>query len=159
MKLIDYLPKECITVELEGESKEEVLANLVDLLVKGKVVDEEWKNGILESLKEREELGSTAIGYGVAIPHGKAPVISEIALAVGISKKGVDFDSLDGKPVHLFFLLVASPSHATLYLKALARISRFLRDSSFRDKLLKARSPQEVFEIIKEREEKEVPLK
>ncbi|HEX67820.1 MAG TPA: PTS sugar transporter subunit IIA [bacterium] len=155
MRLLDYLSLERIAVDMEAKNKEEALRCLVDLLVKSGDVEKENKEKVLEVLKEREKLGSTGVGGGVAIPHGYSEEVKKVILSVVISKKGVDFDSLDGKPVYIFFLLVSPPSSHLLHLKVLARIARFTKDKEFREKLISAGSPQEIYEIIREREEKE----
>ena len=102
---------------------------------------------------EREELGSTGVGQGVAIPHGKTIAVSDLVSAFGLSKGGVDFDALDGAPVHLFFLLLAPEGAAGSHLKALARISSLLKDKYFRKALIDANSSADVLKIIREEEE------
>ena len=102
---------------------------------------------------EREKLGSTGIGQGVAIPHGKSDSVESLVAALGVSKRGVDFESLDGEPVNLIFLLVAPPDSAGQHLKALARISRLLKDKFFRQALREAKSLEEIQRIIKEEDE------
>jgi PTS system nitrogen regulatory IIA component len=99
-------------------------------------------------LAERERLGSTAIGDGIAIPHGKIAGVNRILGVFGRHLKGVDFESLDGKPTHLFFLLVAPEDSTSLHLKALARVSRLFKDNSFRDQLIKARDGAEIYRLI-----------
>jgi PTS system nitrogen regulatory IIA component len=101
-------------------------------------------------LSERERLGSTAIGDGIAIPHGKIRGVRQIIGTFGRAIKGVDFDSLDGHPTHLFFLLVAPEDSASLHLKALARVSRLFRDNAFREHLLAARDSAEIYGLIVE---------
>jgi PTS system nitrogen regulatory IIA component len=103
---------------------------------------------------EREKLGSTGIGDGIAIPHGKMKGIEELVTSFGRSIKGVDFESIDNKPTHLFFLLVAPENSAGVHLKALARISRLLKDSGFRNRLMEASDRQDLFRIIAEEDEK-----
>ncbi len=107
---------------------------------------------MIQTLMEREELGSTGIGQGIAIPHGKSDTVSDLAAAFGVSADGVSFDSLDGEPVNIFFLLVAPEGAAGAHLKALARISSLLKDKYFRKSLLSAQSPGEVIKIIQEEE-------
>ncbi len=155
MRLLDYLSQDTILLDMEAGSKEEALEALVDLLVKGGKISPEDRESVLEVLKEREKLGSTGVGSGIAIPHGYSPCVPEVTLAVGVSRKGVDFDALDGKPVHIFFLLISPPKETLTHLKVLARIARFSRDRDFRKKLISADSAEEIFRIIKEREEKE----
>ncbi|HVN64840.1 MAG TPA: PTS sugar transporter subunit IIA, partial [Candidatus Binataceae bacterium] len=100
-------------------------------------------------LAERERLGSTAIGDGIAIPHGKLRGPTTIVGAFGRHLKGVDFESLDGAPTHLFFVLIAPEDSASLHLKALARVSRLFKESAFREKLLAASSADELYRLIK----------
>jgi PTS system nitrogen regulatory IIA component len=109
---------------------------------------------ILSILLEREKLGSTGIGDGIAIPHGKSTELSQIISGFGLSKRGINFDSLDGKPAHLFFLLVAPENSVGTHLKMLARISRMLKNVEFRKKLLGANSQQEIYQIISEEDAK-----
>ena len=105
-------------------------------------------------LQERERISSTAIGDGVAIPHGKLPGLDKIYGAFARSPSGVDFNSLDGGPTHLFFVLIAPENAATDHLKALARISRLLKDESFRQRLLAGSTPQELFQLISTEDDK-----
>ncbi len=105
-------------------------------------------------LNERERLGSTAIGDGIAIPHGKIRGITQILGAFGRSTRGLDFDSLDGNPTHLFFLLIAPEESTSLHLKALARVSRLFKDGAFRQHLLEARDAGELYRLLKEEDSK-----
>lgn len=151
MKLVDILLPGAISVDLTAGSKPEVLAELCGLLEKvGKLPD---AKSMVKILLERESLGSTGIGQGVAIPHGKAPTVKTQAAALAISKRGVDFDALDGEPVHIVFLLVAPPDAAGNHLKALAKVSRLLKDKFFRQALKDAKSPEEILKIIREEDE------
>ena len=152
MLIGDLLSKESIKLDLEATEKEDVLTELVSALVKVKPLKDE--KAILQSLLERENLGSTGIGQGIAIPHGKTDKVSELIAFLGISRKGVNFDALDGEPVYVFFLLIAPKESAGPHLKALARISRLLRDDYICQSLIKAKSSEEVFEIISREEQK-----
>jgi len=125
-----------------------VLEELVALLAKESKVKD--ANATVEVLLEREKLGSTGIGQGIAIPHAKTEQAQEVVAAFGLSRRGVQFDSLDGDPVYIFFLLVAPPDAAGLHLKALARISRLLKDKFFRQSLRDVKDPAEVLKIIRE---------
>lgn len=150
MQILDFLSVEAIKMTLESKTKKDVIKELVDQLVKtGKVSD---KKKMVQTLMEREELGSTGIGQGIAIPHGKSDTVSDLAAAFGISPDGIAFDSLDGEPVNIFFLLVAPEGAAGAHLKALARISSLLKDKYFRKSLLAAKKPEEVIKIIQEEE-------
>ena len=150
MKIIDLLPPSCILPDLHATTKRGVLEELASTLVAGP----EGLNlqTVMEVLLERERLGSTGIGDNIAIPHGKLPQLNQLMLAFGRSLKGVDFDSMDGKPTHLFFLLLAPVNSAGLHLKALAKISRMLMSQTFRDSLMKAPGADELFRLIAERD-------
>ena len=148
MRISDFLSKEAISVNLQATDKRAVITELVDLLISARKIDERDREKLIHSLLERESLGSTGVGHGIGIPHGKLGGVRELVAAFGISQKGVDFQSLDGDPVYLFFLLVAPQDSAGPHLKALARISRLLKDKFFRSTLRKAPSPEEILEII-----------
>ena len=148
MRISDFLSKEAIHVDLQATDKRGIIAELVGLLISAKKIDERDRAKLIHSLLERESLGSTGVGHGIGIPHGKLEGVRELVAAFGISQRGVDFQSLDGDPVYLFFLLVAPYDSAGPHLKALARISRLLKDKFFRNTLRKAPSPEEVLEII-----------
>jgi len=135
MKITDVLVTKAVTSDLKSETKADVIVELVDSLIKAGAIEKKHKNKILEVLMAREALGSTAIGQGIAIPHGKCDCVKKLVGCLGVSKKGIDFDSLDGEPAHIFFLLVAPIDSAGPHLKALARISRLLKDKFFRDQL------------------------
>jgi len=146
MKILDILPKEAIVPELKARTKKEVLEELSKALVQAK--DDLNRDALVEVLLDRERLGSTGIGDGVAIPHGKLRNINQLLISFGKSTQGVDFDSMDGKPAHLFFLLVAPENSAGIHLRALAKISRLLRNGDLRQKLYMANSRDEICSII-----------
>ena len=151
MKIADILSGDLIIPELTSKNKKEVLEELVSVIVKqNKLIN---KEELIEVLLEREQLGSTGIGDGIAIPHGKLKNIGALLASFGKSIDGVDFDSMDGKPTHLFFLLVAPENSAGIHLKALARISRLLKDSSFKQDLMEAKLKDDLFKTIIERDE------
>ncbi|MBW2599777.1 MAG: PTS sugar transporter subunit IIA, partial [Deltaproteobacteria bacterium] len=110
------------------------------------------RSAMIEVLLEREKLGSTGIGDGIAIPHGKLAGLEKLVVSFGRSVTGVDFDSMDGRPVHIFFLLLAPENSAGLHLKALARISRMLKDISFRESLIKAETSEDIYNLIVEKD-------
>lgn len=150
MKIIDFLPKEGIIPDLVASTKKDVIIELVNALqFPGLDPDR-----LVHILLEREKLGSTGIGDGVAIPHGKAENIDRLLASFGRSRKGVDFDSLDGKPTYLFFLLVAPENSAGIHLKALARISRLFKDGRFRHALMMAKGQEEIFRVIQEEDDR-----
>src|SRR5207249_11054635 len=143
-----FLDPAAVTVDLTAVTKKGVLEELVALLARnGKVKDSQ---ATVEILLEREKLGSTGIGQGIAIPHAKTDQTAQVTAAFGLSRKGVQFDALDGEPVYIFFLLVAPPDAAGLHLKALARISRLLKDKFFRQALRETKTAAEILKLIKE---------
>lgn len=150
MRIMDFLSEKNIAVDLKAKNKKEVIEELVDLLVaSGQVTD---KKKMVQILLEREELGSTGIGQGIAIPHGKSDTVKELTAAFGLSRSGVAFEALDGEPVYIFFLLVAPEGTAGAHLKALARISGLLKDKYIRKKLMSSQNTAEVVKIIQEEE-------
>lgn len=152
MKILDILDKGMIIPQLTSTSKEGILRELVRVLTRvEKQIDEER---MMEILLERESLGSTGIGEGVAIPHGKSKDVQKLLASFGRSLTGMDFQSMDGKPTHLFFLLVAPENSAGIHLKALAKISRLMKDQSFRKRLMEAQSVEEIYALFSEGDEK-----
>ncbi len=148
MKITDILSPEVVIPELKGRTKPEVLRELAECLASK--YQEIAVDDLTAVLAERERLGSTAIGDGIAIPHGKLKGITRILGAFGRHPKGVEFESLDGNPTYLFFVLVAPEDSTNLHLKALARVSRLLRDAAFRERLVNASDAAEIFRLIKE---------
>jgi len=148
MKIEDILSEDLVVAELAARSKTEVLVELAKAVSRGHPEIDVAR--LVGALEERERLNSTALGDGVAIPHGKLPGIRRVFAAFGRSRQGVDFQSLDGKPTHLFFLLVAPEDSAGAHLKALARISRLLKDASFRQRLLEAPDAKALWSIIRD---------
>lgn len=147
MEIKDFLDAKAVKSRLESKTKDEVLEELTDLLEKtGKVTNREE---FLRVIREREELGSTGIGYNIAIPHARSTGIKGLTGAFGISKEGIEFDALDKEPVYLFFVLAAPKNAAGDYLKALATISRLLRNRKSRQALMKADTVGEIVKIIK----------
>jgi PTS system nitrogen regulatory IIA component len=148
MKIEDILSEDLVLADLPARTKVDVLVELADALTAR--YPELDKARLVGALEDRERLNSTALGDGVAIPHGKLPGLRRVLAAFGRSRAGVDFQSLDGKPTHLFFLLVAPEDSAGAHLKALARISRLLKDPSFRSRLLEAPDAQAIWTIIRD---------
>jgi PTS system nitrogen regulatory IIA component len=148
MKITEILSADMIVPELKGTAKPQVLRELAQpLAAKHRELD---LGAITAVLSERERLGSTAIGDGIAIPHGKIAGVRQILGTFGRHKAGVDFESLDGRPTHLFFALVAPEDSTSLHLKALARVSRLFKDTSFRERLMAAQDTGEIFRLIAE---------
>ncbi|HKD69860.1 MAG TPA: PTS sugar transporter subunit IIA [Candidatus Binataceae bacterium] len=152
MKITEILSPEMVIPQLRGGSKADVLGELAQALCKGH--PEVTFDRLLGVLNERERLGSTAIGDGIAIPHGKLRGIGQILGVFGRSSGGIDFDSLDGNPTQLFFLLVAPEDSASLHLKALARVSRLFKDGAFRQRLLAATDAADLYRLLKEEDSK-----
>lgn len=147
MKIVDFLREEAVNIHLKSKEKRGVLEELIDLLVKTGEIENRAE--MVAALLDREKLGSTGIGKGVAIPHAKSDAVRKVVAAFGRSPQGVEFESLDGEPAYLFFLIVAPIDSTGPHLKALARLSRFLRDKSFREALKKVESREEAFGLIK----------
>ena len=154
MNIVELIDKNAISTNLKAQGKEEVIAEMTDLLVSSGRIKKSEKDDIVAKLKERELLGSTGIGKGVAIPHAKCSKVRNMIAAFGVSEKGINYKSLDGEPTYIFFLLVAPIEAPGPHLKALAKISRLLDDKFVRDRLRLARSVQDVKAIIKEEEQK-----
>ena len=150
MKICDVLQKETILADLRGQNKKSILEELVAPVSEIANVNQE---DLVKVLMERERLGSTGIGGGIGIPHGKMKNIDSLILGFGLSRKGVDFESLDGQPTHIFFLLITPDNSTGLHLKLLARISRILKDDPFKTRLLNATNGDEILDIIKEEDE------
>jgi PTS system nitrogen regulatory IIA component len=148
MKIEDILAEDLIVPSLAATEKGAVLGELAGVVAERHA--EIDRDRLVRALEDREALNSTALGDGVAIPHGKLTGIKRVFAAFGRSPAGVDFESLDGKPTHLFFLLVAPEESAGAHLKALARISRLLKDATFRDRLLGADDAGTLYGIIRE---------
>ena len=151
MKLSEILNPDNIIPDLRAKDKEGVLEELVDVIVShDSSLD---KDSLVKVLLEREKLGSTGIGDGIAIPHGKFRGLKHPVISFGRSLEGLDFDSMDGQPAFLFFLLVAPENSASIHLKALAKISKILKNSSFRNVLMQASSSKELYQTIIQNDE------
>ncbi len=148
MKISDFLRKEAVNTDLKSETKMDVISEMVTMLVESGIIEKKNKNKIIEGLMAREALGSTAIGQGIAIPHTKSDTVDDLTSALAISKKGVNFDSLDGEPAYIFFLLIAPSDSAGPHLKALARVSRLLKDKFFRDSLKNTKTAKDVMDLL-----------
>ena len=151
MKITEMLKREFVLEQLKAGNKRDALAELAGVFAQGRIkVDSE---AVLHVLLERERLGSTGIGDGIAIPHGKLTGLEEMVVSFGRSREGIAFEAMDGKPVHLFFLLMAPENSAGQHLKALAKISRMLKDVNFRKNLLEAKMHDDLFRIIVEKDD------
>lgn len=147
MKLLDFLSKENITLDLKAKDKKSAIKELLGLLVASKKVKN--ADAAFQAVYEREKIGSTGIGQNVAIPHGKTNEVKGIVGAMGISRRGIEFQSLDGEPVHIVFLLLGPEDISGEHLKALARVARLFKDKFFREALKQAESVDKIIEIIK----------
>lgn len=150
MKFSDFICKDAVRTHLEADEKEAVIRAMgTALLETGQIAEEDYES-IIEAILKREELGSTGIGRGVAVPHTKHPSIDRLIGTVAISEDGVDFESLDGEKVHLLFLLISPPDRPGDHLRALENISRQLRDDTFCRFLKQSKSPDDVWQLLEE---------
>jgi len=151
MRLTELLEEDGIISDLKAKNKVGVLEELAETLKKlHPSVD---KNALVKVLLERERLGSTGIGDGVAIPHGKFHAVNHPVISFGRSRKGLDFESVDGEPAYLFFLLVAPENSASIHLKALAKIAKILKNSTFRKTLMEAQGKKDLYQAIIQNDE------
>ncbi|MBW1616626.1 MAG: PTS sugar transporter subunit IIA [Deltaproteobacteria bacterium] len=151
MKILNFLQKEAIITNLSARNKKETLEELAAPVAKILKIDNEI---LVRALMEREQLGSTGYDNGVGLPHAKLKNIDDTVLSFGVSKKGIDFDSLDGGPTNIFFLLLTSENSAGIHLRLLAKISKILKNENFRKKVMKAETGAEILSIIKKADEK-----
>lgn len=151
LKISDFLRSKAIVMEIKAKDKIEVLNELVEHMVSHKLV----KNGeeFVKALAKRENLESTGIGDGIAIPHARTNAVQDLVLAFARSPHGVDFSSIDGKPSYLIFLIASPENKKSEYIMALAKLSQLLRKQTVREKLRNAKSPDEVLTVIKQNEE------
>jgi PTS system nitrogen regulatory IIA component len=152
VKLADILRESCVVADIKGVTKREILFEMVETLKKAKLIDD--IEPVVEIIMEREKLGSTGIGDGVAIPHGKMKKLNTILCVAGRSKEGVNFDAVDRRPVHIFFLVLAPEDSASMHLKVLSRISKVLRDQSFKKNILKLADAHDIYTNIIEADDK-----
>ena len=150
MKLTEILVGDACLIDLKARTKKEAVRELAEALANSV----EGLDGpeLIQLLLERERLGSTAMGDGIAIPHARIESLDRLLAGFGRSREGVDFDSLDGKPTHIFFLLVAPGREGSAHLLTLARLSRFLTNPAFRDKLQHLEAAEELFRAVEEEE-------
>lgn len=150
MILTQILDPQCVKVPLDSSTKEAVITELVDLLGNGKLLID--RDEVLQAVMSRENTRSTGIGSGIAIPHGKCNGVKDLVMAVGISPQGIDFQSIDGKPVYIIVLLVSPVDRTGPHIQALARISRLMLDEEFKNKLQNAPNSQTLYDLIREKE-------
>jgi nitrogen PTS system EIIA component len=150
MKLSDFVVPEAILVDLQANGKEEAIREIVrSLYTAGKLAEQELES-VTRAILNREELGSTGIGQGVAVPHTRHPTVNRLIGTVALSQTGVEFAALDGEPVNIFFLLVSPPNQPGDHLRALENISRHLKDERFVSFLRQARTRESVIELLDE---------
>jgi len=152
LKIAEILQEQCVVADIRGKTKREIITELVEALAKARLVKD--VEPVVNVVMDREKLGSTGIGNGVAVPHGKLKSINNIMCAFGRSQNGVDFDAVDRAPVHIFFLVLAPEDSASLHLKVLSRITKILRDQSLRKKIIKLTNVRELYTSILEEDEK-----
>lgn len=145
-QITEFITVEAIDLDMKATNKIEAILELTKLLEKTGKLDSFDKT--LEALKDREKLGSTGIGKGVAIPHAKTEFAKDLVIAFGVSKQGVNFNAVDDEKVNIFFAFASPLKNSQTYLKILARISRLIRNDDFREKLLSAKNSQEIIELI-----------
>jgi fructose-specific phosphotransferase system IIA component len=150
MKIGDILTEDMVLTNLEGSTKNEIIDAMIDLVGKSpKVMD---KGKVRESIFEREEIMSTGVGNGFAIPHGKTDAVSDIVAAFAVTAEPIDYQSLDEKPVRLVFLLVGKDNMVGPHIKLLSRISRLMNKEEFRNQLIGMKTPREILETFKKEE-------
>ena len=152
MKIVEFLNDKAVTADMKATTKEAALRELVEVLAKAEGIKN--REDLVKVLLSREALGSTGIGQGVGIPHAKTNSVKKLVAALGICPHGVNFDALDGEPVHIFFLLVAPEDSAGPHLKGLARISRLLKDKYFRESLKQLRDEKAILKLIRDEDAK-----
>lgn len=145
MKLMDFLIPDAIEPNMKSTTKADAIKELVGLLKQAGAIANE--DSVAKVVLEREELGTTGIGEGIAVPHGKSDSVDKLVAAFGRSEKGINFESIDNQPVHLLFLLVAPIDSAGPHLMALARISRLLKNKDFREELINAEGKSEILKM------------
>ncbi|HEY8368771.1 MAG TPA: PTS sugar transporter subunit IIA [Thermodesulfobacteriota bacterium] len=152
MKITDFLAPDSVVADLDATTKRDVLGRLVDTLAAAEPDIQPAR--LVEALLERERIGSTGVGDGVAIPHAKLKGLRRLAAAFGRSRAGVDFEAVDGRPCHLFFLLVAPEEAASDHLRALSRIARLMRDAEVRRRLVEAPDAAAIYALLAEEDDK-----
>ena len=146
MKLSKFCAEDLISFDLKGKTKNEIIEELVNLASRSKLVKD--KDEVLKAVLEREKLVTTGVGYGVAFPPAKTKAIKGIVIAFGRSKTGIDFDAMDKKPVHLFFLIAAPEDAIGAHLNVMARLSYLMKSEKNRDTLMKISNPRELLELL-----------
>jgi nitrogen PTS system EIIA component len=149
MKLLDFLVPDAIVVDLQSQDKEGAIREIVGGLQKAGAIAASDSESVIKAILSREELGSTGIGRGVAVPHTRHPSVDKLVACVAVSQQGVDFASLDDEPVYVFFLLISPPNQPGPHLRALDNAARYMRDDDFVEALRAVKSPEQVLELIR----------
>jgi fructose-specific phosphotransferase system IIA component len=151
MYLYELLDKDSIVIPLKSQTKDDVLEEMVDILDRtGKIKD---RDAVIKAIIDREKIMTTGIGNGVAVPHCKAAAVDRLVAALGISREGIDFQSPDDEPAKLIFILVAEENNPGPHVRALARLAKLLSSREVRDALLNANSPEELLQVVREKEQ------
>ena len=156
MKLCDFVVQAALIPEIPLGSKESAIRSMVSALRQAGSIKASDEDGIVAAILKREELGSTGIGRGVAVPHTKHPSVDKLIAAIAVSRDGVDFASLDGEPVYVMFLLVSPPDRPGDHLRGLENISRHLRNDKFCKFLRQSKSAQDIWELLQEADNNEI---
>lgn len=154
MVLTDYLNKKTILFNPSVKDRWELIESMLDVAIKNKAVKQEYRDTIKKTLFEREKSMSTGIGKGVAIPHCSCPYVDDVVMIMALSKKGINFDSIDNMPVHIAILLIVPKDKISQHIKTLANIAKLMSDDSLRDALSSAKDAQDILKILKEYEQK-----
>ncbi len=150
MKFTDFISRDAIRADLVAYEKEGVIREMVQALLDAGEINADEQESIVKAIMKREELGSTGIGRGIAVPHTKHPSVDRLVGTVAVSSEGVNFNSLDGEKVHLLFLLVSPPDRPGDHLRALENISRQLRDDTFCRYLRQSKTPEDIQQLLEE---------
>lgn len=156
MKLCDFVVQAALIPEIPLGSKESAIRSMVAALCQAGSIKTSDEDGIVAAILKREELGSTGIGRGVAVPHTKHPSVDKLIAAIAVSRDGVDFASLDGDPVYVMFLLISPPDRPGDHLRGLENISRHLRNDKFCKFLRQSKSAQDIWELLQEADNNEI---
>ena len=154
MVLTDYLNKKTILINPSVKDRWELIESMLDAAIKNKAIKSEYRETIKKTLFEREKSMSTGIGKGVAIPHCSCPYVDDVVMIMALSKKGINFDSIDNMPVHIVILLIVPKDKISQHIKTLANIAKLMSDDTLRDALSNAKDAQDIIKILKEYEQK-----
>ena len=150
MKFSDFVCGDAVTTSLSANDRDGIIAELVDALVAAEALPADHRDSVVSATIAREELGTTGIGNGFAIPHAKHPAVDRVVATVGVGDVGIDFGSLDGRPTRVFFLLVSPPDAPQDHLQALEAVSRHLQEELFRQFLSQAQTPSAIQDVLSE---------